>query len=140
MPGEPWVAADETGTLRLTVAGALGLYAQIVGCREREAGEYLRSRGGLSGALSRPRNAALYEHADLALQAAYLARGIAESQLFVDGNKRLALVCMITFLELNGYTVDADEETVADWIIDLAGDLTVEQLGTIVREHMIQVE
>jgi hypothetical protein len=32
----------------------------------------------------------------LALQAAVLAHGIAESQAFIDANKRLALVAMLT--------------------------------------------
>jgi hypothetical protein len=42
-----------------------------------------------------------------ALPAAVLAHGIAEGQPFLDGNKRLALVAMLTFLEINGYRVDA---------------------------------
>jgi len=36
-----------------------------------------------------------------------LAHGIAESQPFLDGNKRLALVAMLTFLKANGYRIDA---------------------------------
>jgi prophage maintenance system killer protein len=38
----------------------------------------------------KPRGYAAYEDADLALQAAALAHGIAESQAFIDANKRLA--------------------------------------------------
>ncbi len=41
-----------------------------------------------------------YEHADLALQAAVLAHGIAEAQPFLDGNKRRALVALVTCLEI----------------------------------------
>lgn len=37
------------------------------------------------------------------VQAAVLAHGIAEPQSFVDGNKREALIALVTFLELNGY-------------------------------------
>lgn len=35
-----------------------------------------------------------------------MAHGIAVSQSFIDGNKRLALVAMLTFLELGDYRVD----------------------------------
>jgi hypothetical protein len=40
-----------------------------------------------------------YEQADLALQAAVLAHGIAETQPFIDANT--PLVAMLTFLEVN---------------------------------------
>ena len=36
-----------------------------------------------------------------------LAHGIAETQPFIDGNKRAALVAMLTFLEINGARVKA---------------------------------
>jgi death-on-curing protein len=55
----------------------------------------------LAGAIARPGTYAHYENADLALQAV-LAHGIAEGQHFIDGNKRTALVAMLTFLEING--------------------------------------
>lgn len=59
--------------------------------------------------LARPPSYAHYEHADLALQAAVLAHGIADSQTFIDGNQRLALVAMLTFLEVNGQRVEASD-------------------------------
>lgn len=72
----------------------------------------------------RPRNFAHYQEASLALQAAALAHGIAESQTSIDGNKRLALVAMLTFLEVNGYAVDATDPELADWIIGLSAGTT----------------
>ena len=51
----------------LELADALELYAP--------AADQLRDRAGLESALGRPRNHALYEDADLALQAAALAHG-----------------------------------------------------------------
>jgi death-on-curing protein len=74
----------------LEFADALELYAAIIGCTTRQAIDQLRDRAGLESALGRPRNYLLYEQADLALQAATLAHGVAESQTFIDGNKRLA--------------------------------------------------
>lgn len=62
---------------------------------------------------SRPQSYAHYQHADLSQQAAVLAHGIAEGQPFLDGNKRLALIAMLTFLELNGHRIDASDPELA---------------------------
>lgn len=56
------------------------------------------------------RNYAHYESAD---QAVALAHGIAEGQQFIDGNKRTALVAMLTFLEVNGIGIEASERQLA---------------------------
>jgi death-on-curing protein len=81
-----------------------------------------------------------YQEADLALQAAALAHGIAESQAFIDGNKRLALVSMLTFLEVNGYQVTATDPELADWIIGLSAGTSPEQLGDLIRARLRAVE
>ena len=65
-----------------------------------------------------------------------LAHGLAESQAFLDGNKRLALVSMLTFLEANGYRVEATDPELADWIIDLSANLTPEQLAESIRPRL----
>jgi death on curing protein len=101
----------------LTLDDVLGLYGLIVGGSANEAADQLRNRAGLESALARPATYAHYEDADLALQAAVLAHGIAEGQLFIDGNKRTALVAMLTFLEVNGFRVDApDPEDLAELV------------------------
>ena len=82
----------------------------------------------------RPRSYADYEDADIALQAAVLAHGIAESQAFIDANKRLALVAMLTFLELNGYLIEASEPDLADWILRFSSGTTPQQLAPSVRD------
>jgi death-on-curing protein len=43
-----------------------------------------------------------------------LAHGIAEGQHFLDGNKRTALVAMLTFLEINGFRLKASDRELAD--------------------------
>lgn len=58
------------------------------------------------------------------MQAAVLAHGIAESQAFIDANKRLALIAMSTFLELNGYRVEAPDPELADWILSFSSGTT----------------
>lgn len=71
---------DDLELVYLTLDDALELYAAIVGGSAAEAASVLRSRAGLEGALARPATYAHYQDADLALQAAVLAHGIAESQ------------------------------------------------------------
>ncbi len=127
---------DELELVYLTLEDALELYTAILGGSSTEAGVVLRARSTLEGALARPQSYAHYQDADLALQAAVLAHGIAEGQPFLDGNKRLALVAMLTFLEANGYQIAATDPELADWIIQLSGDLTPEQLADLIRGRL----
>jgi death-on-curing protein len=120
----------------LELDDAVELYAAIIGGTAAQAEDHLRNRAGLEGALARPETYAHYEDADVPLQAAVLAHGIAESQCFIDGNKRLALVAMLTFLEVNGYALEATDPELADWIISLSVGTTPEQLADTLRERM----
>lgn len=122
----------------LVVEDVLEIYAAIIGGTAEQAADHLRNRQGLEGALARPASYAHYEGADLALQAAVLAHGIAESQLFVDGNKRTALIAMLTFLEINGLRVRATDRDLADWIIGLSAGVSPEELArTLIRRSQI---
>ena len=89
----------------LTIEDVLTMHGLIIGASSTEATNQLRNRDGLESVLARPAAYAHYENADLAHQAAALAHGIAEGQQFIDGNKRTALVAMLTFLEVNGLRV-----------------------------------
>jgi len=131
---------EESEPVYLELVDALELYAAIIGGTAEQAADQLRDRAGLESALGRPRNYAHYQGADLALQAAALAHGIAESQTFIDGNKRLALVAMLTFLEVNGYAVDATDPELADWIIGLSAGTTPEELADLIRSRLQAVE
>ena len=130
------MAEDDLELVYLTLEDALELYAAIVAGTTDQAAVALRSQSSLEGALARPATYAHYRDADPALQAAVLAHGIAESQPFIDGNKRLALVAMLTFLEANGYRVDARDPELADWIIQLSSDLPPEQLAERIRPRL----
>ena len=130
------VDPEEVEPIYLELADALELYAAIVGGTSGQAANQLRDRAGLESALGRPRNYALYENADLALQAAALAHGIAESQTFIDGNKRLALIAMLTFLEINGFAVEASDPELAAWILGLSAGTTPAALAELVRARV----
>lgn len=134
------MASDDVETVYLTPQDALELYAAFAGGTGADAANLLRSSPALEGALERPRTYAHYQDADLALQAAVLAHGIAESQPFLDGNKRLALVTMLTFLDANGYRVEATDPELADWIIGLSHRLTPEALAELLRQRLSRTQ
>lgn len=127
---------EENEPVYIELADALELYAAIIGGTIGQAADQLRDQAGLESALGRPRNYAHYQEADLALQAAALAHGVAESQAFIDGNKRLALVSMLTFLEVNGYEVNATDPELAGWIISLIAGTTPEELAGLIRSRL----
>lgn len=131
---------EENEPVYLELADALELYAAIIGGTTGQAADQLRDQAGLESALGRPRNYAHYQEADLAQQAAALAHGIAESQAFIDGNKRMALVSMLTFLEVNGYEVNATDPELADWIIGLSAGTTPEELAGQIRSRLQAVK
>jgi death on curing protein len=137
MAGEP---PGEIEPVYLTSEDVLGLYGLIIGVGAAEAGDHLRNRDGLESALARPAAYAHYEDADLALQAAVLAHGIAEGQLFIDGNKRTALVAMLTFLEINGLRVEAPDPELADWILSFSAGATPEDVAGLLRATLLGVE
>lgn len=124
---------DELGLLYLDADDVIALHAEIFGCAIDQATDQLRSRSGLEGAVARPVTHATYGGADIALQAAVLAHGIAESQLFVDGNKRTALIAMLTFLDINGWTVIAGDVTLASWILDFSGGVSAAESASRLR-------
>lgn len=125
--------AAEAELVYLELDDAMELYGAIVGCTPTQAADHLRNRAGLESALARPATHAHYDAADLFLQAAVLAHGLAEGQLFIDGNKRIALVATLTFLEVNGVRIAAPDRELADWIISLSAGTTPEQLAQKLR-------
>jgi death-on-curing protein len=82
-------------------------------------------------------NYAHYQAADFALQAAVIAVGIAETQPFVEGNKRTALAAMLTFIAINGYGLSASQEQLADWIIRLSAELDEDALAAWIRAALV---
>jgi death on curing protein len=128
--------ANASEAIYLELADALELYAAIIGGTVEQAADHLRDRGALEGALGRPRAHAHYAGADLASQATVLAHGVAESQAFIDANKRLALVCMLTFLEVNGFRVEASDPELAEWMLAFAAGKSPEEIAPKVREAM----
>lgn len=120
----------------LTLADVLELHALIIDATATEAADQLRNRAGLESALARPETYAHYQDADLALQAAVLAHGIAEGQQFIDGNKRTALIAMLAFLEINGWRVEASDSELAEWILSFSAGATPETIAQLLTSAM----
>lgn len=57
---------------------------------------------------------------------------------FVDGNKRIGMYVMLTFLEVNGIHMDCTNEDVAETGLAVAaGDMDYDVLLQWVRDHRI---
>jgi death on curing protein len=117
----------------LTPEDVLAIHAEAMGCDEDEAERRLVRPSGLEGALARPMWHEHFGDPDIAHLAAVLAHGLAEGQLFVDGNKRTAFLAMAVFLDRNGYELHAGDEEMALWIIELSRGGGVERLAELVR-------
>jgi death on curing protein len=90
----------------------------------------LRDEGLLESGAARPKHLAAYQSASAFELAAAHAFGLARNHPFVDGNKRIALIAAFTFLELNGWEVQAEETAAVLVFVDLAaGKLDERQLA-----------
>jgi death-on-curing protein len=94
-------------------------------------GEILAQSGGSSGILNKgsldstvnkPKNLYFYSNKQATvyeLAAAY-GYGLIKNHCFVDGNKRVALIAVYTFLAVNGIELIASEEDAANFFLYLA--------------------
>jgi len=102
-------------------------YRQI---REHGGAYGLRDESALESALARPRHRWRYEgEATVAGLAAAYAFALTKNHPYIDGNKRIALVVMVTFLERNGVELMAtDAEMLSVMLALAAGDMTDDEL------------
>lgn len=97
----------------------------------------IRDRGLFESALARPQNLAAYGEPDAAALAAAYAYGLAKNHAFVDGNKRTSLIALEYFLELNAFTLTADDAQCVLVILSLAsGAFDEDTLADWIRKHI----
>ncbi|HEX8596965.1 MAG TPA: type II toxin-antitoxin system death-on-curing family toxin [Chloroflexia bacterium] len=120
----------------LTLEEVLELHATRI---ERYGGSFgVRDPGLLQSALEMPRAmfSGQYLHEDLfAMASAYLFH-LVQNHAFIDGNKRIGLAAALSFLDINGIEIIADEDTLYAMVLSVAEGLT--NKGTItefLREH-----
>ena len=96
----------------------------------------VRDFGLLDSAAARPRSSAFGEDAypSLELKAAALLHSVARNHALVDGNKRLAWLATVVFLDLNRHAPDLDDDAAFDLVMDAAqGALEVGELARRLR-------
>jgi death-on-curing protein len=73
---------------------------------------------------------------DLYESAAQYGFSLAKNHPFLDGNKRTAADCMLTFLVLNGIEPTLTAEQLFEWTLQLAvGELERPGLAALLRKH-----
>ena len=99
----------------------------------------VRDFGLLEAALYRPQTG-YYE--DVIEEAAALWESLAVNPPFVDGNKRLAVAGMITFLAINGYAIRQDANRLYRFIIENleGGSFSHGRLAAWLRENAVSVD
>lgn len=69
------------------------------------------------------------------MAAAYLFH-IAKNHPFLDGNKRTALAVAIAFLEVNGWSLDADPDELTETVLGVAeGTISKSALAVFFEQH-----
>jgi death on curing protein len=90
----------------------------------------------LRSALERPVNKWTYEQSPLAELAAAYAFGLAKNHAFIDGNKRIAFMAMMTFLHKNGVAFAPDPAQATKIVLALAaGEVSEESLVRWIRDN-----
>jgi death-on-curing protein len=103
----------------------------VLAIHDEQISEHSGIRGArdlsvIESALARPRNLLAYGRADAAALAASYAFGLCNNHGFLDGNKRTAYVVAETFLDLNGYAMDAPDEAVVNTMLAVASGAMTE--------------
>lgn len=99
----------------------------------------IRDETLLDSALAKPHNVFAYaDEPDIFRLAASYAFGIARNHAFIDGNKRTALVVSITFLDRNGWDIEAPKEDTYFTFLHLAeGRLSEDALANWFSKHAV---
>jgi death on curing protein len=97
----------------------------------------LRDENALESALVRPRQKWHYKATtELVTLAAAYGFGLCRNHPYRDGNKRVAFVVMVVFLELNGLMLEAEEADVVSVMLALAdGRLSEGDLAQWLQVH-----
>jgi death-on-curing protein len=94
---------------------------------EHGGAEGLRDMALFELALARPHQLLACGTPDIAALAACYAGGILRNHPFVDGNKRTAWLLAVTFLDLNGYDLEAEMTDALQAVLALAAGTLAEE-------------
>ena len=78
----------------------------------------------------------LYDNNSKQTKGARLGFNLVQNHAFVDGNKRIGLLVMLTFLEINGINLKlTDDELVKIGLSLASGQMTYEDLVNWIKTH-----
>ena len=106
----------------LNIHDVCAIHSEILATSGGESG--ILNQGSLESTLNKPKN--LYHYGnDVTLYelAASYGYGFVKNHCFVDGNKRVALIAVYTFLSINGIELTASEVDAASFFLELAASL-----------------
>ena len=98
----------------LTIDELFAMHQKLIEEFGRSPG--LRDKGALESALMRPQ---IGYYQDIIEESAAFMESLAMNHPFVDGNKRIAFFATDTFLRLNGYYTDCDNDEAYAYFIKL---------------------
>jgi death on curing protein len=100
----------------------------------------VRDLGLLDSSAARPRSTVFGEDAypSIDLKAAALLHSVAANHCLVDGNKRLAFLAAVVFLDLNGHDVDLTDDEAFQITMDVASG-AVRDVAEIARRLKVTV-
>lgn len=116
----------------LTLDEVLSIHADQVACYGGSSG--VRDHGQLQSALFRPQSG---YYADVIAEAAALWESLSQNHPFVDGNKRTAFASMYSFLGINGFELEAEWDTAAQFVLELyeSHNMTFTNLEAWLRQN-----
>ena len=94
------------------------------------------SEDALESAIAQPLNVYFYEDGDLYEVAAAYAFHIAESQAYVDGNKRTGLIAAGRFLAVNGYKLASTNKELEHLALAVSTkEMKVKKIAAWLKKH-----
>ncbi len=86
------------------------------------------NKGALESTPNKPKNLYYYSN-DVTLYelAASYGYGLVKNHCFVDGNKRISLIAVYTFLSINKVELTASEVDAANFFLDLAASMETQE-------------
>lgn len=124
-------------TRYLTKEHIVGIHHELV---ERYGGSHgIRDGGLLESAIGRYQSGYYADHIE---EASALMESLAQNHPFYDGNKRIAVNAAITSLIVNGYSIQASNKELFDFVVGLfeTHSFSFGNLEPWLREHVLQDE
>ncbi len=112
---------------------------EIIAAQLKRVGFHILDIGLLESALARPQTSLFGEDAypTLELKAAVMVESIILNHPMVDGNKRTSWFALNVFVELNGYEIQATQDEVFDYVLDVANKrLDAEGSADWIKTHL----